>query len=75
MRELACLALDIGKDAVAALRLEAVEGRREEILIIHHLTGWATQCPGIYAPIMPDHIDPGQSRDRDIAVEGASRSL
>ena len=50
--------LDIGEDAVAPLGLKTIEGRREKVLIIHHLTGWATDTqdldasiPGIGAPL------------------------
>ena len=38
--------LDIGEDAVAPLGLEALEGGREEVLVIHHLTGCGNAMPG-----------------------------
>ena len=67
--------LDIGKNAVAPLGLEAIEGRLEEVLIIHHLTGWAMQCPGIVGPLCQIALIRVKVPSRDIAVESRLRSL
>jgi hypothetical protein len=67
--------LDIGKNAVTPLGLKTLEGRREEVLVIHHLTGWATQCPGILGLLCQITLILVKVLNRDIAVESRLRSL